>query len=210
MIRVIIVDDHAMVRSGLIKILTEEPDIAVIGEADGYRELIRLLESFQPDLILIDISMPGKNGLEIVKELKQAYPKIHTLVLSMHPEDRFLVRAIKAGASGYMTKESAATDLVKAIRDIYNGSNYIPPDIADKLSGSADGDSNKLAHERLSDREFQILIMIASGKSIREIAKEISLSPNTIATYRARVLEKLNLKSNVDLTSYTLRHNLMD
>lgn len=210
MIRVIIVDDHSMVRSGLMKILKEESDIEVIGEADSHVQLFQLLKLVQPDLILLDISMPGKNGLEIAKELKQFYPSIRTLMLSMHPEDRFSVRAIKAGAVGYVTKESAAIELVKAIRHTHENGKFITATVAEKLADSFELESNKLAHERLSDREFQVLSMIASGKSVKDIADELSLSPTTIATYRARVLEKMQLKSNVDMTGYALRHNLIE
>ncbi|HEV8513072.1 MAG TPA: response regulator transcription factor [Cyclobacteriaceae bacterium] len=210
MIRTLVVDDHSMVRSGLIKILKEESDIEVLAEADGYPQLLNCLKTVFPDIILMDISMPGKNGLEIVKELKQTNPEIKTLVLSMHPEERFSVRAIKAGALGYVSKESAADELVRAIRQVYNGGKYITPIVAEQLANSYELESNKLPHERLSDREFQILRMIASGKKIKEIASELSISPATVATYRARVLEKLQLKSNVEITSYALRNNLVE
>lgn len=210
MIRTLVVDDHSMVRSGLIKILKEESDIEVLAEADGYPQLLNCLKTVFPDIILMDISMPGKNGLEIVKELKQTNPEIKTLVLSMHPEERFSVRAIKAGALGYVSKESAADELVRAIRQVYNGGKYITPIVAEQLANSYELESNKLPHERLSDREFQILRMIASGRKIKEIASELSISPATVATYRARVLEKLQLKSNVDITSYALRNNLVE
>ena len=210
MIRTLVVDDHSMVRSGLIKILKEESDIEVLAEADGYPQLLNCLKTVFPDIILMDISMPGKNGLEIVKELKQTNPEIKTLVLSMHPEERFSVRAIKAGALGYVSKESAADELVRAIRQVYNGGKYITPIVAEQLANSYELESNKLPHERLSDREFQILRMIASGKKIKEIASELSISPATVATYRARVLEKIQLKSNVDITSYALRNNLVE
>src|SRR6478609_2035111 len=210
MIRTLVVDDHSMVRSGLIKILKEESDIEVLAEADGYPQLLNCLKTVFPDIILMDISMPGKNGLEIVKELKQTNPKIKTLVLSMHPEERFSVRAIKAGALGYVSKESAADELVRAIRQVYNGGKYITPIVAEQLANSYELESNKLPHERLSDREFQILRMIASGKKIKEIASELSISPATVATYRARVLEKIQVKSNVEITSYALRNNLVE
>lgn len=210
MIRVAIVDDHALVRSGLIKILREEPDMEVIAEAEGYTPLLNSLKSALPDVLLLDISMPGKSGLEIVKELRQTYPSIKTLMLSMHPEERFSVRAIKSGASGYVTKESAANELVKAIRQVYHGGKFITPIVAEKLANSFELESTKLSHERLSDREFQILGLIASGKKVKTIAQELSLSPATIATYRARILEKMQLKSNVELTSYAVRNNLVE
>jgi two-component system invasion response regulator UvrY len=210
MIRTLIVDDHSMVRSGLVKILKEENDIEVLAEADGYFQLIECLKKVFPDIIVMDISMPGKNGLEIVKELKQAHPEIKTLILSMHPEERFSVRAIKAGALGYVSKESAVDELVKAIRQVYHGGKYITPAVAEQLANAFELESNKLAHERLSDREFQILSMIASGKKVKEIAVELSISPATVATYRARVLEKMQLKSSVEITTYALRNNLIE
>jgi len=210
MIRTLVVDDHSMVRSGLMKILKDEEDIEVVAEADGYSQLVTALKSVLPDVVLLDISMPGKNGLEIVKELKQSYPNVKTLMLSMHPEERFSVRAIKAGACRYVTKESAADELVKAIRQVYYGGKYITSGVAEKLANSFELDSNKQAHERLSDREFQVLSMIAAGKKIKEIAAELSLSPTTVATYRARILEKMQLKSSVEITSYALRNNLIE
>jgi two-component system invasion response regulator UvrY len=210
MIKVIVVDDHSMVRSGLMKILREENDIEVIGEADGYGQLFHHLKFQLPDIVLLDISMPGKSGLEIVKELKQVHPSIRTLMLSMHPEDRFSVRAIKAGACGYITKESAADELVMAVRQTYQRGKFITATVADKLADSLEVEGDKLPHERLSDREFQVLVQIASGASVKKIASDLSLSPTTIATYRARILEKMQLKSNVDLTTYALRHKLIE
>jgi len=210
MINVIVVDDHSIVRSGLKKILKEESDIEVIAEADGSVSLFHALKTKLPDIVLLDISMPGKSGLEIVKELKQEYPRVKTLILSMHPEDRFSVRAIKGGASGYVTKESAADELVKAIRQVYMGGKFITPLVAEKLADSFELESSKPAHERLSDREFQILTLIASGKKVKEIASDLCISPATVATYRARIMEKMDLDSNVELTGYVLRNNLIE
>jgi two-component system invasion response regulator UvrY len=210
MIKVAIVDDHSIVRSGLKKILREEPDMDVTVEANGHSQLFKSLRLEQPDVLLLDISIPGKNGLEILKEVKQTYPAVKTLMLSMHPEDRFSVRAIKAGACGYVTKESAVEELVQAIRQIYSGGKYITQSVAEKLADSFDSDLEKPPHSRLSDREFQVLRMIASGKKTIEIAAELSLSPATVATYRARVLEKMQLKSNVELTNYAIRQNLIE
>ncbi len=210
MIKVAVVDDHSIVRSGLVKILKEESDMEVVGEADGYSQLKECLKLSLPEVIVLDISMPGKNGLEILKELRQLYPLVKVLILSMHPEDRFSVRAIKAGASGYVTKESAAEELVTAIRQVHGGGKFITMAVAEILANSFEMEDNKPVHERLSDREFQILGLIASGKKIKEIADELSLSPATVATYRARILEKMQLKSNVELTSYVLRHNLIE
>ena len=210
MIRIVLVDDHSLVRAGLAKILTEEPDIQIVGEADGYAALFNFLRTSQVDIILLDISMPGRSGLEILKEVRQSYPGVKVLMLSMHPEDRFAVRAIKSGAAGYVTKESAAEELVKAIRQVHSGGKFITPSLTEKIVNSFEPESNRPYHERLSDRELQILNLIVAGKQIKDIAHELSLSPATVATYRARVLEKMNMKSNVELTSYALRHHLID
>lgn len=210
MIRTLIVDDHSMLRAGLIKILKDEDDVEVLAEAESYPQLLDCLKTVFPDVIVMDISMPGKNGLEIVKELRQSNPEIKILILSMHPVERFSVRAIKAGAMGYVTKESAVDELVRAIRMVYSGGKYITPVVAQQLANSFELESNRLAHERLSDREFQILNMIAAGRKIKEIASDLSISPATVATYRARVLEKMQLRSNVELTSYVLRNNLIE
>ena len=212
-IKVVLVDDHSVVRSGLMKILKEEHDIEVVAQANGHVQLFKLLQDVTPDIpdiIVLDISMPGKNGLEILKDIRQTYPGIKVLILSMHPEDRFSVRAMKAGAAGYLTKESAVEDLVSAIRQVYTNGKFITVSVAEKLVNSFEMDDNKLPHERLSDREFQIMCMIASGNKVKEIAEKLFLSPATIATYRARVLEKLQLKSNVDMSNYVLRNNLIE
>lgn len=209
MIKVGIVDDHSIVRSGLIKILKDRPDMQVVCEAEGYEQLFRQLEQLRPDVVVLDISMPGRNGLEILKELKQLHSGIRVLVLSMYPEDRFSVRAIKAGASGYITKESATEQLVTAIRQIHSGRKFISPSVAEDLINSLGSSNNEHEHEKLSGREYQILCMIASGKKVKDIASELSLSPATIATYRTRIMEKMHLKSNVELANYVLRHNLV-
>jgi len=209
-IKVAIVDDHSVVRTGLMKILKEEPDIEVVAEADGHTQLYNQLDEVLPDILLLDISMPGKNGLEILKDLKQSIPRIKVLMLSMHPEDRFSVRAMKAGAAGYLTKESAPEDLVNAIRQVNANGKYITTTLAERLINSFEKYDNKLPHEQLSDREFQILCMIAQGAKVREIAEKLFLSPATVATYRARVMEKMQLKSNVEMTNYVLRNNLIE
>jgi two-component system, NarL family, invasion response regulator UvrY len=210
MIKVLLVDDHSLVRDGLVKILKEENDIEVIGEADGYQQAFMLMKSTRPDIVILDISMPGKDGLELLKELRHSYPQVRVLMLSMHPEDRFAVRAIKAGAVGYLTKDSASTALVTAIREVYDRGKYITPSLTELLLSSFDNTESRPEHENLSDRELQVLSMIARGFKIKEIADQLALSPATIATYRVRVLEKMNLKSNVDLANYALRHNLID
>jgi DNA-binding NarL/FixJ family response regulator len=210
MIRIIIADDHTIIRDGLKKILKEESDINLVGEASGYFEVMQTLAKEEPDLLVLDISMPGRDGLEILKEVKSLYPKVKVLMLSMHPEDRYAVRAIKRGAKGYLSKESAAEELVNAIRKIAAGGRYISAELADKMVDYMETDLEKPAHELLSDREFQVLRKIAIGETIDQIAQEISLSPNTIATYRERILAKLQLKSNVEIANYALRNKLID
>lgn len=210
MIKILIADDHCIVRAGLKKILNEESDFEVLGEAANFKEVLSILKNVTPDIILLDISMPGRNGLEILKEIKLLYKTIKVLILSMHPEDRFAVRAIKSGAVGYISKESAVDDLVNAIRRVDKGNKYISSNLAEKLANEVANNKDQPDHENLSDREFQVLRMIASGKSIKYIAEELILSPATIASFRVRILMKLHLKSNVELTIYSLRNNLID
>ena len=209
-LKVLLVDDHSLVRQGLVKLLREEKDITVVAEADSYQKVFSLMKVMMPDIVVLDISMPGKDGLELLKDLKHSYPQVRVLMLSMHPEDRFAVRAIKAGAVGYLTKESASSELVTAIRAIHGNGKHITPSITELLLNSFENSQNKPEHENLSDRELQVLTKIAKGLKIKEIADVLSLSPATVATYRVRVLEKMKLKSNVDLASYALRHNIID
>lgn len=210
MIKVLIADDHSILRAGLKKILREKSDIEVAGEAGNHQEVLSLLSDHEYDIVILDISMPGRDGLDTLKEIKSVYPKLKVLMLSMHPEDRYAVRAIKAGAAGYVSKESATEELVDAIYKVSAGSKYISETLAEKIARNLETDLEKPAHELLSDREFKVLRMIASGKSIHDIAEELSLSSNTIATYRERALLKLRLKTNVELTSYAHRHQLID
>lgn len=209
-IRIIIVDDHSIVRAGLIKILKDEPDIEVIAEANGFEQLFAILEMVQPEIVLLDISLNGKNGLDVLKEIKIHYPSVKTLILSMHPGELYAVRSIRAGAVGYVTKESAADQLVDAIRQVHASGKYITPTLAEWLVESFELIGSKPPHERLSNRELQVLSLIAGGKKVKEIAEELTLSPATVATYRARILEKMNLKTNVDLVSYALRNHLVN
>ncbi|MBI5304968.1 MAG: response regulator transcription factor [Chloroflexi bacterium] len=210
MIRILIADDHALVREGLKKILKSETDMVVVGEAQNATQVFELLKTCQLDMLLLDISMPGLSGLDALKQLQREYPKLPALILSMHPEDRFAVRALKAGAAGYITKESAVGELVNAIRKIAAGGKYVSPALAEKLADELGTRTTQLAHETLSDREYQVMRMIATGKKVSEIAQELSLSISTVNTYRARVLEKMNLQSNVELTRYAMEHKLID
>ncbi len=210
MINILIADDHALMRAGLKRILKDEPDLKVISEAGNGFEVLESVKKEKIDFVVLDLTMPGKNGLEIIKDLKKINKNIHILILSMHPEDRFAVRALKSGASGYMTKESAPDELVNAIRKIISGRKYISDILAEKLASELNDDSYIVPHKELSDREYEVFIMIASGKKITEIAKELSLSIPTVNTYRSRIFDKMKLKSNVELTHYALSNKLID
>lgn len=206
---ILLADDHSIVRRGLKEILLEEFPDANFQEASDGQELIRKMRSDKFDVIISDVSMPGKNGLEALKVIKAESPTIPVLVLSIHPEELYAILVLKAGASGYLTKESAPEELVKAVRMIMMGRKYITPSLAEKMASNLDSDITKLPHELLSDRELDVLKLIAGGKTVSEIAVILSLSVNTISTYRSRVLEKMNLKSNSELTFYAISNNLL-
>ena len=210
MIKILIADDHQLIREGLKKILKEEHDMSVVGEGGNADEVFKLVRESDLDVVLLDISMPGRSGLEVLKELKHTHPKLPILMLSMHPEDRFAVRSLKAGASGYITKESAGEELVSAIRKVVGGGKYISMFLAEKLAFGLDADSGRPPHEALSDREFQVMTMISAGKKMTEIAEELSLSIRTVNTYRARILEKMQMKNNAELIHYAIQHGLVD
>ena len=210
MIKILIADDHQLIREGLKKILKEEHDMSVVGEGGNAEQVFKLVRENDLDVVLLDISMPGRSGLEVLKELKHTHPKLPVLMLSMHPEDRFAVRSLKAGASGYITKESAGEELVSAIRKVVGGGKYISMFLAEKLAFGLDADSGRPPHEALSDREFQVMTMISSGKKMTEIAEELSLSIRTVNTYRARILEKMQMKNNAELIHYAIQHGLVD
>lgn len=212
MIKIIVTDDHPLVREGLKKVVAQGTlDINITGEASNGNELMKMLENKYPDLVILDITMPGKNGLDVLKDIKELYPHLPVLVLSMHPEDRFAIRAIRAGAAGYLTKSSISDELVSAIRVIVQQKRrYISPAVAEQMALQMDNNRKSTPHESLSDREYQILCMIASGKKINEIADELSLSVQTIHTYRARLKQKMNLNSNVEFTRYAIQNKLID
>ena len=209
-IKILIADDHAIVREGLKQIVAEEKDITVAGEAENSVQLMELLAKEKWSLIVLDINMPGKSGLEALKDIKIQYPDLPVLILSMFSEDQYGIRAIKAGASGYLKKVSAPTELVTAIRKIVSGGKYINQSLAEKLAEKFGKTEKELPHDKLSDREFQIMCNIALGKSAEEIADELSLSINTVYTYRNRILEKMSMKSNVELTQYVLQNKLVE
>ena len=209
-IKILIADDHAIVREGLKQIVAEEKDIVVAGEAENSSKLMELLEKENWNLVVLDINMPGKSGLEALKDIKQLYPDLPVLILSMFSEDQYGLRAIKAGASGYLKKVSAPTELVSAIRKIVSGGKYINPALAEKLAERFGTTSKEFLHDKLSDREYQIMCNIALGKTAEEIAQELSISINTVYTYRNRILEKMSMKSNVELTQYVLQNKLVE
>jgi DNA-binding NarL/FixJ family response regulator len=210
MIKILIVDDHAIVREGLNRIIQAEKDMHVAGMAKDGSEVIRFMLDNEIDVIILDISMPGKSGLDLIKDLKQVQPLVKILMLSMYPEERFAMRSIKAGASGYLTKEMAPEEIVTAIRTIYSGRKYITSALADMIADELQNPSEKVPHELLSDREFEVLCMLAVGKPVVEIAVTLSLSESTVSTYRMRILQKMNLKNNSDLIHYGIEHGLVD
>jgi len=210
MIKVLVVDDHPIVRQGLKQILSEEPDMAVLGEAQNSQEVLELVHNQDWDIVVLDITMPGRGGLDVLKELRHERPKLPVLMLSVHPEDQYAVRTLKAGAAGYMTKESAPEELVQAIRKILHGGKYVSSTLAEKLAFHLEAETEKPPHDSLSDREYQVMLMIASGKRTGAIAEEMSLSVKTVSTYRARILEKMGMNGNADLTYYVFKNRLLD
>jgi len=210
MIKILIADDHAIVREGLKQIVAEEKDMLVAGEAGNTNEMFDLLKKEDFAIIILDISMPGRSGLESLKFLRKNYPEVPALILSMFSEEQYGLRALKAGAAGYLKKVSAPTELVSAIRKIVSGGKYINQSLAEKLADEYDSDRKERMHDKLSDREYQIMCLIASGKSAEEIALDLSISINTVYSYRNRILEKMHLKSNVELTQYVLTNKLIE
>jgi two-component system, NarL family, invasion response regulator UvrY len=208
MIKVLLVDDHIMFREGLKQILGKHADVRVVGEAGNAAEALSLVRTVEADVVLLDISLPGPSGLDILNAMMVERPDQSVLILSMHPEDQYAVRMLKAGASGYITKERAAEELVTAVRKVAAHGRYVSPELAERLAADLQKPLARPAHELLSDREFEVFRMLASGKTLKEIAEALALSEKTITTYRARVLEKLNLRNNVELTHYAIKNNL--
>ena len=209
MIKILIADDHALIREGLKKIIKTAPEMAVAAEAENADQVIESLEKNELDIVLLDISLPGKNGLELLKEIKFNRPKLPVLVLTMHPESRYGIQALKAGASGYLTKDSPPDELIVAIRKVAQGRKHVSPLLAEKLVFHLKGDFEK-THEMLSDREFQVFRLIGTGKSARDIAEELNLSMSTVNTYRTRILQKMNLKTDAEIIRYAIQHKLVD
>lgn len=209
MLRILIADDHAIVRKGLRQLILEDYPTAVIGEVGDVESLIGCVIKEEWDIIICDISMPGRSGLEALQQIKEIKPLVPVLIMSMHPEDQYALRVFKAGASGYLSKDAIHQELIPAIQVIRGGRKFITPGIAEKLVGALDADSPKEPHDYLSNREFDVLKMLAAGKSITEIATQLSLSATTVSTYRSRILEKTRLKNNADITRYALEKKLI-
>ncbi len=207
--RILIADDHAIFREGLRQILEDVPELVVVDEASRGQEVLDKVSKNDYDLLLLDIAMPGLSGLETLKLLRSQKPKLRVLILSMYPEEQYAVRAIKAGAYGYITKASASEELIEAIRKVSAGGRYISASIADKLLVDFGPEPEQPPHERLSDREYQVLCMIASGRTVGEIAETLVLSVKTVSTHRVHILEKMKMKTNAELTNYAIKHNLV-
>jgi two-component system invasion response regulator UvrY len=208
-IRIMIVDDHAIVREGLRRILGATPDLIVAGEADDGLAALRQLGECKPDVVLVDISMPGMSGIELIGRIHQADPQIAILVLSMHKEEQFAVRALKAGAAGYLTKDCALEQLTQAIHKVVSGGRFITPEVAEALANAIVPSLVETPHKQLSNREFQVFRMLASGKSINDIAHELSLSANTVSTHKSRLMNKLGVDNNAGLVHYAIRHQII-
>jgi len=210
MIRILIADDHTIVREGLKQILAETADMVVADEAVNGLDVVDKASKQNFDVVLLDISMPGRNGLDVLKQLRVDHPQLPVLILSMYSEEQYAMRALRAGAAGYLTKDSASDELILAIRKISSGKKYLGPSLAEKLAVYLEHGDDKPLHETLSDRELQVMCMIASGKAVKEIGEELNLSVKTISTYRARILDKMRMKTNAALTHYVIQNNLIE
>jgi len=208
MLKFLITDDHAIIRKGLKQILMEEYPSATIDEAVNAEEAIQITIQKEYDVIICDLSMPGRSGLDVVDHIKQNYPKLPVLILSIHPEEQYAIRALRAGAAGYLSKDAATDELVKAVQRVLQGRKYISPSLAEKMAMDLDADTSKAAHETLSNRELHVFKLIAEGKSISAIAELLSLSVTTVSTYRARIMLKMNMKTNAELTKYGIENKL--
>jgi two-component system invasion response regulator UvrY len=209
-IRVLIADDHAIIRQGLKQILSDTEDLEVVAEADGGVKALQVLRNTQCDVVLMDVSMPDRNGIDTLKLVKKEFPRLPVLILSMHPEEQYAVRALRAGAAGYLSKQGAPEQLVTAIRQVAAGKKYVSAAVAEELANVIGEDVERPPHEKLSDREYQTLCMISSGKTLTQIAEQLNLSVKTVSVYRARLLEKMKLRNNAELTHYGLKHGLVE
>lgn len=209
-LRILIADDHPIFRHGLKQILAAEPDVVAVGEAENSQKVLELARKQHWDVVVLDITMPGRSGLDVLKELRHERPKLPVLILSASPEDQYAVRVLKAGAAGYMTKERAPQELIKAIRKVLQGGKYLSESLAQKLAFDLETETERPLHETLSDREYQVMRMIVSGKTVKEIAAQLHLSVKTISTYRARTLEKMKMKTIAELVRYATQNRLID
>lgn len=210
-VKTLVVDDHAIVRRGIVQILSEHPDVVVVGEAGDYAQLRNeLRQHTDAELLVMDIGLPGKNGIDILKSLREELPKLRVLMVSMYPEDQYAVRAFRAGAAGYLNKASAPEMLLEAVNQVIAGRKYVTPEIAQALIENLNSPEDVAPHDKLSDREFQTLRLIASGKRLSDIAETLALSPKTVSVYRARLLEKMGLSNNAELTHYAIKHGLVE
>lgn len=210
MIRVLVVDDHNLIRQGIKQILEDTLDIRVAGEASTGHEALEKIRERDWDVVLMDISMPDGSGFETMSQVRSLHPNLPVLMLSMHPEEEFAIRAFRSGASGYLGKDTAANELISAIRKVASGGKFVTPAVAEKLAAQIDITTRSQPHETLSQREFQVFLLLASGKSVSEIADEISLSVKTVSTYRSRILEKMGLRTNAQLTRYAIDNHLVE
>lgn len=210
MIKVLIADDHALIRKGLKQLLDDTDDMRMTGEAENGMQAIRMVDEGEFDVVLLDISMPDKHGIDVLKQLKTSHPALPVLILSMHPEEQYALRSMKAGASGYLNKQSAPAQLVNAIRQVASGKKYISIELAEQLADGLSEGYQELLHQTLSNREYQTLCLMASGKKLSEMAEIMSLSPKTVSVYRSRLLEKMKLKNNAEAIHYAISNHLIE
>lgn len=208
--RILIADDHPIVRHGLKQVLASDPDLVVVGEATNGDEALELARTLEWDLAILDFSMPGRSGFDLLEDMKREFPGRPVLILSIHAEQLHAARVLKAGGAGYLTKESAPQELTKAVRKVAGGGKYVSPSLAELLASGLSSDPGKQLHERLSDREYRVMWLLATGKQINEIAKEMALRPSTVSTYRTRILRKLGLRNNAELVHYAVRQQLVE
>ncbi len=210
MIKIYIIDDHELMREGLKTVLRKHADVQIVGDSDNSHKFLSEIPKSNIDVVILDITLKGEDGLDVLRTIKQQYPKVRVLMLSMHPEERFAVRAIRSGASGYVDKQTASEELVDAIRKVSRGERYITPSLAQRLATEVAFDSSKPPHETLTDREFQIMRLFSQGKTSSAIAKELSISTNTVTTHRSKILEKMRVRTTAELVHYALEHHLVD
>ena len=210
MIKIAIADDHPIVRSGLKQIIGDEADLQIVGDAANGRKLLEIVRSIKVDVVVLDLAMPGMDGIDVLKQIKAEAPETAVIILTLHPEAQYALRLLRAGADGYVTKASATDELIKAVRKVHMGGKYIGPELAERIAFQLDGDAPERPHERLSDREYQVFLMLAAGKTVSEIADKLALSVKTVSTYRTRILEKTHLENNAEITRYAIRAGLID